>query len=342
MKVSLFDYYLPEHLIAQTPINKRDHSRLLSVNIKDKTYRDENFFDILDYFKKGDVLVINNTKVLPVRLFGKKEETNAKVEVLLLKEEKEDIWECLVGNARVVKVGTTIIFKENVLKAKCLEVKEEGLRVFQFIYNGIFNEILNEIGLMPLPPYIKTQLEENERYQTIYANIVGSSAAPTAGFHFTNDLINKLITKGVNIVNLTLHVGLDTFRPVKVSNTIDHHMHSEFFILEEKEAQILNLAKKENRRIIAVGTTTTRALESVYQKYNQFHSFSGSTNLFITPGYKFLAIDGLITNFHLPKSTLLMLVSAFAGREFVLDVYQHAIKEKYRFFSFGDAMFFYG
>ncbi|NLN80827.1 MAG: tRNA preQ1(34) S-adenosylmethionine ribosyltransferase-isomerase QueA [Erysipelotrichia bacterium] len=342
MKVDLFDYYLPESLIAQTPSIKRDHSRLLAVNVKDQTFKDEQFYDIVKYFKKGDVLVRNNTKVLPARLFATKKETNAKVEVLLLKEGKNNVWECLVGNAKVVKKGTILIFKEGVLEAKCLEVKDEGLRMLEFVYDGLFLEILNEIGLMPLPPYIKSQLSDNSRYQTIYAKMIGSSAAPTAGFHFTNEIFKNLINIGVEIVDLTLHVGLDTFRPVKVTDTNDHFMHSEFFFLKKNTCEILNLAKKEGRRIIAIGTTSTRALEANYLKFNEFYPEEGKTNLFITPGHKFRAIDGLITNFHLPKSTLLMLVSAFAGREFILDIYRHAISEKYRFFSFGDAMFFYG
>lgn len=342
MKVDLFDYYLPDSLIAQTPSFKRDHSRLLSVNIKDHVYKDEHFYDILKYFKKGDVLVRNNTKVLPARLFARKKETNAKVEVILLKEQENNVWECLVGNARVVKEGTILIFNEGLLLAECLEIKDEGLRILKFSYKGLFLEILNEIGLMPLPPYIKSQLSDNRRYQTIYAQMIGSSAAPTAGFHFTEEIFQELTNLGVEIVDLTLHVGLDTFRPVKAKDTNDHHMHSEFYFLNEETAKLLNLAKKERRRIIAVGTTSTRALEANYLKYNEFRVDEGRTNLFITPGYKFKAIDALITNFHLPKSTLLMLVSAFVGREFVLEIYQHAIKENYRFFSFGDAMFFYG
>lgn len=342
MKIDLFDYYLPEALIAQTPIVNRDQSRLLSVDIKNHTYQDEHFYDIIKYFQKGDVLVRNNTKVLPVRLFAQKEETNAKVEVLLLKEIEKDIWECLIGNARVVKKDTILIFKDGLLEAKCLEVKEEGLRLMQFSYQGLFLEILNEIGLMPLPPYIKRQIKDNSRYQTVYAEKVGSSAAPTAGFHFTPEIFQKLTDLGVEIIDLTLHVGLDTFRPVKVEDTNDHHMHSEYYYLSEECAKVLNLAKKEKRRIIAIGTTSTRTLEANYLKYNEFRAEMTSTNLFITPGYKFVAIDCLITNFHLPKSTLLMLVSAFVGREFIFEIYEHAIKENYRFFSFGDAMFLYG
>lgn len=342
MDISIFDFELPESLIAQSPSEKRDNSRLLLVNKDTQKIEHKHFFDIVQYLKKGDVLVRNNTKVIPARLIGEKEETKAHVELLLLRELNKDIWECLVGNAKTVKQGTIVSFGNGVLKAECLEVKEEGLRVFKMIYQGIFYEILDQLGKMPLPPYIKKQCGDNSRYQTVYAKIEGSAAAPTAGFHFTEDLFEKLKNKGVTIVDVTLHIGLGTFRPVKVNNILDHHMHSEYYMMSKESAEELNKAKKEGRRIIAIGTTSTRVLETIMQKYGEFKECSGDSNIFIYPGYEFKAIDGLITNFHLPKSTLIMLVSAFAGREFIMNVYQEAIKEKYRFFSFGDAMFIYG
>lgn len=341
MDIELFNYYLPLELIAQSPADRRDNSRLLAINKTAKTYEDKHFFDIIDYLKPGDVLVRNNTKVLPVRLFGIKEETNAKVEVLLLKEIKKDTYECLCGNAKVIKVGTKIKFS-NKLIGECLKVENEGIRIIHFIYEGIFIEILEEIGHMPLPPYIKKQLVSNDRYQTIYARKIGSAAAPTAGFHFTKELFKKIKDKGIEIVDVTLHIGLDTFRPVKVKDTKDHHMHSEYYEISEEVANKLNKAKKEGRRIIAIGTTSTRTLEANFSKYHSFKASKENTDIFIYPSYQFQAIDALITNFHLPKSTLIMLISAFMGREFTLDCYAHAIKEKYRFFSFGDACFIYG
>ncbi len=343
MDINLFDFDLPEELIAQSPSDKRDHSRMLVINKTRKTYIDKHFFDIVDYFKKGDVLVRNNTKVIPARLFGIKEDTLAKVEVLLLKQLEGNVWECLTGNAKVIKLDTIITFGNGELKAKCVKILDEGIRHLEFIYEGIFMEVLDKLGKMPLPPYIQKQCDDNSRYQTVYAKIEGSAAAPTAGFHFTPEIFKKLEEKGVEILDVTLHIGLGTFRPVKVQDTDDHVMHSEVYEISEEVATRLNLAKKENRRIIAVGTTSTRTLEANYTKYNEFKATRESTSIFITPGYKFKAIDCLITNFHLPKSTLIMLVSAFVGdREFTLDFYKHAIEEKYRFFSFGDSMFIYG
>lgn len=342
MDISLFDFDLPVELIAQSPASKRDESRLLVIDKNKKTYEDKIFHDILDYLKPGDVLVRNNTKVLPARIFGEKEDTHAHVEILLLRQIKGDIWECLAGNARPIKVGSIITFKNGILKAKCLEVKDEGIRIMEFIYNGIFLEILNEIGNMPLPPYIKKQCEDNSRYQTVYAKVLGSAAAPTAGFHFTEELLEKIKEKGVEILDITLHIGLGTFKPVKEERVEDHVMHSEYFEMSKEVAEKLNEAKAEHRRIIAVGTTATRTLEAIMQKYGRFTEAKEETAIFIKPGYKFLAIDALITNFHLPKSTLIMLVSAFMGREFTLEVYKHAVDEKYRFFSFGDSMFIHG
>lgn len=339
MDINLFDYNLPLELIAQSPSEKRDESRLLLIDKKNKTYEDKVFHDIIDYLKPGDVLVRNNTKVIPARIFGEKEGTHAHVEVLLLKCISGDVWECLLGNAKPVRIGSIINFKNGLLKAKCLEVKDEGVRVMEFSYSGIFYEILNEIGNMPLPPYIKKQCDDNSRYQTVYAKVSGSAAAPTAGFHFTDELLQKITNKGIEIVDVTLHIGLGTFKPVKVQNVEDHIMHSEYFEMSKEAADALNKAKSENRRIIAVGTTATRTLEAVMQKYGKFIETKENTSIFIKPGYKFLAIDGLITNFHLPKSTLIMLVSAFMTREFTLECYKHAVDEKYRFFSFGDSMF---
>ena len=342
MKVDLFDFYLPEELIAQTPSVKRDHSRLLAVNRDTKTYEDKHFYDILNYLKPGDVLVRNNTKVIPARLIGIKEVTGAHCEVLLLHNIEGDKWECLCKPAKSLKVGAIVDFGDGRLKAECIEEKDEGLRIFKFIYHGIFLEILDSLGKMPLPPYIKEQLCENDRYQTVYAKYEGSAAAPTAGFHFTKELNEKILAMGVKIVEVTLHIGLGTFRPIKVDDTVDHVMHSEVYEINEETARILNEEKAKGSRIIAVGTTSTRTLEANMTKYGKFTATREATNIFIEPGYTFKAIDCLITNFHLPKSTLIMLVSAFMGREFTLDCYRHAVTEKYRFFSFGDAMFIYG
>ena len=338
MKLSEFDFELPEELIAQHPVEKRDTSRLMVVNRENGNIEHRHFYDILDYLKPGDVLVRNNTKVIPARLFGIKEETNGHVEVLLLKELKKDTWECLCGNARIVKMNTVITFGEGLLKAKCIEIKDEGIRVFEMIYDGIFYEILDQLGTMPLPPYIKEKLEDKNRYQTVYAKIEGSAAAPTAGLHFTEEINQKIKDKGIEILDVCLHVGLGTLRPVKEENVLDHHMHSEFYIISEEVADKLNKAKANGQRIIAVGTTSTRTLEANMKKYGKFKATSENTDIFIYPGYKFEAIDCLITNFHLPKSTLLMLISAFASKELIFKAYKEAVKEKYRFFSFGDSM----
>lgn len=339
MKLSEFDYNLPEELIAQTPLQKRDTSRLMVLNRKERTIEDKHFYDILDYLHAGDILVRNNTKVIPARLYGTKEETNGHVEVLLLKDLGNNVWECLVGNARIVKMGTIITFGDGSLKAKCIYIGEEGIRHFEMIYDGIFYEILDHLGTMPLPPYIKEKLEDSSRYQTVYAKIEGSAAAPTAGLHFTDEILEKVQEKGVEILDVTLHVGLGTFRPVKVDDVLEHHMHSEFYMIDEETAQKLNTAKANGQRIISVGTTSTRTLEANHKKYGQFKATQESTDIFIYPGYQFEAIDALITNFHLPKSTLVMLVSAFADKEFIMKAYHHAVEEKYRFFSFGDCMF---
>lgn len=344
MDISLFDFPLPEELIAQSPLEDRDQARLLVIDKKNHTREHKVFSDILDYLRPGDVLVRNNTKVIPARLVGLKEETKGKVEVLLLHEvpsEGKDVWECLVGNARSVKVGTHCNFGEGRLRCVCVGVYPEGIRHMKFLYEGIFLEVLEGLGEMPLPPYIKKKCSDPSQYQTVYAKVPGSAAAPTAGFHFTEDLFRKCMDKGVEVVDITLDIGLGTFRPVKVSDTNDHVMHSETYHVSEVAAERLNKAKAEGRRIIAIGTTSVRTLESVMQKHGRFVATDDDTSIFISPGYRFLAIDALITNFHLPKSTLVMLVSAFMGREWTLDCYAEAVKERYRFFSFGDAMFIY-
>lgn len=339
MKVSDFDYYLPEELIAQTPLEKRDSSRLLVLDKKTGEIEHKRFYDIIDYLKKGDTLVLNDTKVLPARLIGVKEETKAVIEILLLKNIEGDKWECLVKPARRIKEGTIVSFGDGKLKAKCCGVFDDGIRHFELIYSGILLEILEELGTMPLPPYIHEKLEDQSRYQTVYAKEVGSAAAPTAGLHFTQELLDKIKAKGINIVYVTLHVGLGTFRPVAVENIEEHEMHSEFYTMSGEVAEILNNTKKTGNRIIAVGTTSTRTLETIMGLYGEFRGCSGWTDIFIYPGYKFKGIDALITNFHLPKSTLVMLVSTLAGRENILNAYKIAVEEKYRFFSFGDAMF---
>ena len=339
MKLSEFDFELPEELIAQTPLDKRDTSRLMVLNRENQTIEHKHFYDIIDNLKPGDGLGRNKTKFIPPRLFGIKEETNGHVEVLLLKDQGNDVWECLVGNARIVKLDTVITFGDGLLKAKCLEIKDEGIRVFKMIYDGIFYEILDQLGTMPLPPYIKEKLNDQSRYQTVYAKIEGSAAAPTAGLHFTDDIIKKIKAKGIEILDITLHVGLGTFRPVKVDNVLEHHMHSEYYMIEPEVADKLNQAKANGQRIIAVGTTSTRTLEANMQKYGKFTATHENTDIFIYPGYQYQAIDCLITNFHLPKSTLLMLISAFATKEFIFKAYHEAIENKYRFFSFGDSMF---
>ena len=339
--VSQFDFYLPEELIAQSPSEIRDQSRLMVLNKTEKTIEHRHFFDIINYLKPGDVLVRNNSKVIPARLFGEKKTTGAHVEVLLLKDLGDNTYECLCGNAKVIKVGVEIHFGEGELIATCLEVKDEGIRIMKLTYEGILFEVLDKLGQMPLPPYIHKQCSDNSRYQTVYAKKEGSSAAPTAGFHFTPELFKKIEEMGVEVLDVTLHIGLGTFRPVKVDNILDHNMHSEYFEMTEEVAERLNLAKKEGRRIISIGTTSTRTLEAIYQKYDKFVATKESTNIFIYPGYKFKAIECLITNFHLPKSTLIMLVSAFSDKEFILKAYETAVKERYRFFSFGDSMFIY-
>ncbi len=342
MDINLFDFYLPEELIAQKPVQKRDESRLLAVNLKDHTYEDKHFFDITNYLKPGDVLVRNNTKVIPARLLGIKEKTGAHCELLLLKQIDGDNWECLTRPAKSLKVGARVDFGDGKLIAECIEERDEGLRVFKFIYDGIFLEVLDALGKMPLPPYIREQLCTNDRYQTVYAKFEGSAAAPTAGFHFTEELFDEIKKMGVEVVDITLHIGLGTFRPVKVTDTKDHVMHSEVYEISEEAAERLNKAKAENRRIIAIGTTSVRTLEANYSKYNTFKPTKEATNIFIQPGYQYKTVKAIITNFHLPKSTLIMLVSAFAGREFTLELYKHAVEEKYRFFSFGDSMILYG
>ena len=340
MKLDYFDYNLPEELIAQTPLEKRSDSRLMIVNRKSGAVTHEKFFNIVKYLGKNDVLVLNDTKVVPSRIYGTKQETNASIEILLLKELVKDTYECLVRPARRISVGTIINFKED-FSCVVTEKKEEGICVVKFNYKGIFLERLEEIGEMPLPPYIHEKLSDNSRYQTVYAKHVGSAAAPTAGFHFTKELLDTLAKSGVEILYVTLHVGLGTFRPVSVENIEDHHMHSEAYEMSESVAKKLNQAKAMHKRIISVGTTSTRTLESIYSKYGCFKACKEETNIFIYPGYEFKAIDGLITNFHLPKSTLIMLVSAFASRDIIINAYNIAVKEKYRFFSFGDAMFIY-
>ena len=340
MKLDYFDYNLPEELIAQTPLEKRSDSRLMIVNRKSGAVTHEKFFNIVKYLGKNDVLVLNDTKVVPSRIYGTKQETNASIEILLLKELVKDTYECLVRPARRISVGTIINFKED-FSCVVTEKKEEGICVVKFNYKGIFLERLEEIGEMPLPPYIHEKLSDNSRYQTVYAKHVGSAAAPTAGFHFTKELLDTLAKNGVEILYVTLHVGLGTFRPVSVENIEDHHMHSEAYEMSESVAKKLNQAKAMHKRIISVGTTSTRTLESIYSKYGCFKACKEETNIFIYPGYEFKAIDGLITNFHLPKSTLIMLVSAFASRDIIINAYNIAVKEKYRFFSFGDAMFIY-
>ena len=342
MNINLFDFYLPEELIAQRPSEKRDYSRLLLINKDTKTYEDKVFHDIIDYLRPSDVLVRNNTKVIPARLHGVKEVTGAHVETLLLKQMDGDIWECLTRPAKSLKVGARINYGDGKLMGEVLEEKDEGIRLIKFSYEGIFLEVLDSLGKMPLPPYIKEQLCENDRYQTVYAKYEGSAAAPTAGFHFTEELFEKIKAKGIEVVDITLHIGLGTFRPVKVEDTKDHVMHSELYEINEEATETLNKAKKEGRRIIAIGTTSTRTLEANMTEFGKFTPARKETNIFIEPGYQFKAIDALITNFHLPKSTLIMLVSAFMGREFTLEVYKHAVDSRYRFFSFGDSMFIYG
>lgn len=340
-RMSLHDYYyhLPEELIAQDPLEDRSSSRLMVLDKESGNVEHHVFKDIIEYLNEGDCLVINDTKVLPARLYGNRVGTDAKIEVLLLKRRENDIWETLVKPGRKCKVGTVISFGDGLLTGQVIDIVEEGNRLIQFQYEGIFEEVLDQLGEMPLPPYITHKLEDKNRYQTVYAKYDGSAAAPTAGLHFTKELLEQIEAKGVKIAHVTLHVGLGTFRPVKVENILEHHMHSEFYMVDEKEADMINQCRARGGRIISVGTTSTRTLETVTDEHGVVHAGSGWTQIFIYPGYQFKAIDCLITNFHLPESTLLMLVSALAGRENVLKAYEVAVKEKYRFFSFGDAMF---
>ena len=339
MKITEFDYELPENLIAQVPIEKRDESRLMVLDRKNKTIEHKIFKDIIDYLEPGDCLVRNNTKVIPARIYGKKE-TGAKVEFLLLNNIEGDIWETIVRPGNKLHAGTKVIFGDGILTAEIIETMPGGTRKVKFSYNGIFNEILDKIGLMPLPPYIHEDLKDNDRYQTVYAKYEGSAAAPTAGLHFTPELLKKIEEKGVKIANVTLHVGIGTFRPVKEENVEDHEMHVEHFYIKQEDVEKINETKKNGKRVIAVGTTSCRVLETIASEDNgMVKETEGDINIFIYPGYKFKCIDGLITNFHLPKSTLLMLVSALAGKDYILKAYNEAVKEKYKFFSFGDAMF---
>ena len=339
MDVKDFDYELPEELIAQDPLEDRSSSRLMVLDRETGEYEHKIFKDIIDYLEPGDCLVLNNTKVIPARLYGAKEGTNAKIEVLLLKRNENDVWETLVKPGKKARPGARIVFGDGILVGEVVDVVDEGNRLIKFEYEGIFEEILDELGQMPLPPYITHELKDKNRYQTVYAKYDGSAAAPTAGLHFTKELLEQVKQKGVNIAEVTLHVGLGTFRPVKVDNILDHHMHSEFYMVSKEAADMINSTKKSGHRVISVGTTSTRTLESAADENGMLRECSGWTEIFIYPGYKFKVIDGLITNFHLPQSTLVMLVSALAGRENVLSAYREAVEEKYRFFSFGDAMF---
>lgn len=339
MKVDLFDFHLPEELIAQTPLKERANSRLMVLNKETGELQHDTFKNIKDYLKQGDALVLNDTRVLPARLFGVKEDTGAKIEVLLLKQQTGDRWETLIKPAKRVKVGTTLIFGDGLLRAQCIEESDHGGRILDFQYDGIFYEVLDQLGEMPLPPYIKEQLEDRDRYQTVYARENGSAAAPTAGLHFTEALLQEIREMGVELLFITLHVGLGTFRPVSVDEVTEHDMHAEFYHMTAETADRLNEVRANGGNIISVGTTSTRTLETIATAHNgHFTEASGWTDIFIYPGYEFKAIDGMITNFHLPKSTLIMLISALAGREHVLHAYNRAVEERYRFFSFGDAM----
>ena len=337
MKVTDFDYELPEELIAQTPMEKRDESRLMVLDRKEQTIEHKHFKDVIDYLEPGDVLVRNNTKVIPARLYGKKE-TGEKVEFLLLNNMEKDIWECIVRPGNKLHVGTKVIFGDGILKAEVLDTMPGGTRKVKFHYEGIFNEILDKIGLMPLPPYIHESLKEKDRYQTVYAKYDGSAAAPTAGLHFTPELLKKIEEKGIDIANVTLHVGIGTFRPVKEDTVEAHQMHSEHFYIKEEDCEKINKAKKSGHRVIAVGTTSCRVLETIADDNGYVKPTEGDTQIFIYPGYKFRCLDALITNFHLPQSTLVMLVSALAGKDYIMKAYKEAVEQKYRFFSFGDAM----
>lgn len=339
MRTADFYYDLPQELIAQDPLEDRSSSRLMHISLKDGSIEHRHFTDILDYLNKGDCLVINDTKVIPARLYGHKEETGALIEILLLKRRENDIWECLVKPGKKARPGAKITFGNGILKGEIIDVVDEGNRLIQFHYEGIFEEILDQLGEMPLPPYITHKLKDKNRYQTVYAKHEGSAAAPTAGLHFTEELLEKVKEKGVNIAHVTLHVGLGTFRPVKVDDVEKHHMHSEFYMITEESAQKINHAKEAGHRVICVGTTSCRTIESAADENGRLKECSGWTEIFIYPGYQFKILDALITNFHLPESTLIMLVSALAGKEHVMAAYEEAVKERYRFFSFGDAMF---
>ena len=341
MKTEDFNFYLPENLIAQTPLLKRDSSRLLVLDKNTGEVCHKHFYDVIDYLNEGDALVLNDTKVIPARLIGTKVDTNAVIEVLMLRNIEDDIWECLTKPAKRIKEGTIVKFSDK-LKCICVNVLDEGIRHFKFIYDGIFMEILDELGSMPLPPYIHEKLSDKELYQTVYAKNIGSAAAPTAGLHFTRELLDKIEKKKVNILYITLHVGLGTFRPVNVEDVTKHKMQSEYYEMSDEVANKLNEVKKSGKKIISVGTTTTRTLETIMCKYGEFRKCSGFTDIFIYPGYKFKAVDNLITNFHLPKSTLIMLVSALAGKENIMNAYKVAVEKEYRFFSFGDAMLIKG
>ncbi len=339
MNIEEYNYDLPEKFIAQTPLSNRSDSKLLLLNKDNGNIKEEVFKNIINYLNKGDVLVLNDTKVIPARLIGEKEDTKAIIELLLLKDIEGDIWECLARPGKRLHVGTVIVFGNGSLKAEVIEKLDEGIVHVKLIYEGILMEILEKLGTMPLPPYIHEKLSDQSRYQTVYAKNLGSAAAPTAGLHFTKELLEEIKNKGIEVLYVTLHVGLGTFRPVEVTDITKHNMHSEYYIMTKDVADALNKAKKEGRNIYAVGTTSTRVLETVASKYNEFRECSGDTNIFIYPGYAFKAIDGLITNFHLPKSTLLMLVSALSKKEYILNAYEYAKENNFRFFSFGDAMF---
>ncbi len=338
MKLSDFNYNLPEELIAQDPLEKRDNSRLMVLHRETGEIEHKHFYDVIDYLNPGDCLVVNNTRVIPARLMGVKEETGASIEVLLLKRKEEKVWETLVKPGKKARVGARISFGDGLLVGEVIDIVEEGNRLIRFEYDGIFEEILDQLGQMPLPPYITHQLQDKNRYQTVYAKYDGSAAAPTAGLHFTEELLEKIQEKGIRIAKVTLHVGLGTFRPVKEENVLDHHMHSEFYIVDEEAARVINETKASGGRVISVGTTSTRTLETVAEPDGHIPVKSGWTDIFIYPGYQFKAVDCLITNFHLPESTLIMLVSALADRETILHAYEVAVQERYRFFSFGDAM----
>ena len=339
LKVELFDFHLPEELIAQVPLKERDASRLMVLQKDNGELKHESFKSIINYLQAGDCLVLNNTRVMPARLFGMKEDTGAGIEILLLKQQEEDVWETLVKPAKRIKEGTVITFGSGILKATCVGTSDHGGRLLKFEYEGIFYEVLDKLGEMPLPPYIKEQLDDRERYQTVFSREIGSAAAPTAGLHFTEEILEQLKQKGVHIAFITLHVGLGTFRPVSAETVEDHEMHAEFYQVTDGTAALLNNVRLNGGRIISVGTTSTRTLETIASKHDgQFVAESGWTNIFIYPGYEFKGIDGMITNFHLPKSSLIMLVSALASRDYVMNAYETAVKEKYRFFSFGDAM----